>query len=118
MQQCAYRSATKKYRLRSEIPARRTIMKKTVLSIAAAAMISMAGGAGFAAELPAYQSAGLPISTMQAQVLGAANVGEQSVAPASAASPHQLNVLTPRAKTKLTSATVASRRAETGRSIR
>ena len=94
-------------------------MKKTVLSIAAAAMISMAGGtAGFAAELPAYQSAGLPISTMQVQVLGAANVGEQSVAPASAASPHQLNVLTPRTKTKLTSATVASRRTETGRSIR
>ncbi len=94
-------------------------MKKTVFSVAAAAMIWMAGGtAGFAAELPAYQAAGLPISAMQVQVLGAANVGEQSVAPASAASPHQLSVLTPRAKTKLTSATVASRRAETGRSIR
>ena len=94
-------------------------MKKTVLSIAAAAMISMAGGAtGFAAELPAYQSAGLPISAMQVQVLGAANVGEQSVAPAYAASPHQLTVLAPRTRTKLTSATVASRRTETGRSIR
>ena len=93
-------------------------MKKTVLSIAAAAMISMAGTAGFAAELPAYQAAGLPISAMQVQVLGAANVGEQSVAPAYAASPHQLSVLTPRAKTKMTSATVALRRTETGRSIR
>lgn len=93
-------------------------MKKTVLSIAAAAMILMAGTAGFAAELPAYQAAGLPISAMQVQVLGAANVGEQSVVPVSAASPHQLSVLTPRAKTKMTSATVASRRTETGRSIR
>ena len=52
-------------------------MKKTYLSIAAAAMISMAGGtAGFAAELPTYEAAGLPISTVQVQVLGAANVGD------------------------------------------
>jgi len=44
-------------------------VKKTCLSIAAAAVISIAGGtAGFAAELPAYQAAGLPISAVQAQV--------------------------------------------------
>jgi hypothetical protein len=92
-------------------------VKKTYLSIAAAAVISMAGGtAGFAAELPTYQAAGLPISAMQVQVLGAANVGEQSPAPTYAASPHQLSVLTPR--TKMTTATVASRRIETARSIR
>ena len=66
-------------------------MKKTYLSIAAAAVISMAGGtAGFAAELPTYQSAGLPISAVQVQVLGAANVGEQSPVSTSAASPHQV----------------------------
>jgi hypothetical protein len=92
-------------------------VKKTYLSIAAAAVISIAGGtAGFAAELPAYQAAGLPISAMQAQVLGVANVGEQQPLPTSAASPHQLSVLTPR--TKLTTAKVAPARIETARSIR
>ncbi len=94
-------------------------MKKTYLSIAtaAAAVISMAGGtAGFAAELPAYQAVGLPISAVQVLVLGAANIGEQSPAPTSAASPHQLSVLTPR--TKMTTATVAPTRTETARSIR
>ena len=80
-------------------------MKKTYLSIAAAAVISMAGGtAGFAAELPTYEAAGLPISAVQLQVLGAANVREQTPVATSAASPHQL--LTPR--TKLTTATAAS----------
>jgi len=93
-------------------------VKKTYLSIsAAAAVISMAGGtAGFAAELPAYEAAGLPISAVQAQLLGAADAGEVSSAPTSAASPHQLSVLTPR--TKLTTATVAPARNETARSIR
>ncbi|MGB9116596.1 hypothetical protein [Bradyrhizobium sp.] len=92
-------------------------MKKTSLSIAAAAVISMAGGAaGFAAELPTYQSAGLPISAVQVGVLGAANVGEQSPVPTSTASPHQLRVLTPR--TKMTTATVVPTRTETARSIR
>ena len=89
-------------------------MKKTCLSIAAA-MISMAGGtAGFAAELPTYQAAGLPISAVQLQVLGAADVGQQPPL-ASTASPHQLSVLTPR--TKITTATVAPARNETARSV-
>ena len=91
-------------------------MKKTYLSIAAAAVISIAGGtAGFAAELPTYEAAGLPISAVQLQVLGAANVREQSPALTSTASPHQLSVLTPR--TKMTTATVAPTQT-TGRSIR
>jgi len=47
-------------------------VKKTYLSIAAAAVISIAAGtAGFAAELPSYEAAGLPISAVQVQVLGA-----------------------------------------------
>jgi hypothetical protein len=97
-------------------PARRITVKKTYLSITAA-VISIAGGtAGFAAELPAYQAAGLPISAVQAQVLGVVNVGEQPTAPTSAASPHQLSVLTPR--TKLTTAKVAPARIENARSIR
>jgi hypothetical protein len=86
------------------------LVKKTYLSIAAAAVISMAAGtAGFAAELPTYETRGLPISAVQVQVLGAANVSEQSPVSTSAASPHQLSVLTPRPK--MTTAT-------TGRSIR
>jgi hypothetical protein len=91
-------------------------VKKTYLSIAAAAVISMAAGtAGFAAELPAYRAAGLPISAVQLQVLGAADVGEQSHLATSALSPVQLSVLTPR--TKFTTATVAPARSETVRSI-
>jgi hypothetical protein len=89
-------------------------VKKTFLSMAAAAVISIAGGtAGFAAELPTYETTGLPISAVQVQVLGAANVREQSAVPTSTASPHQLRVLTSR--TKITTATA---RTETARSIR
>jgi len=92
-------------------------VKKTYLSMTVAAVISMASAtAGFAAELPAYQAAGLPISAVQAQVLGAADVREQSPPPTSAAAPHQLSVLTPR--TKITTATVAPAGSETARSIR
>ena len=92
-------------------------MQKTYLSIAAAALISIAGAtAGFAAELPSYETTGLPISAVQVRVLGAANVQEQSPVLTSTASPHQLSVLTPR--TKITTATFAPTRSETGRSIR
>jgi hypothetical protein len=92
-------------------------VKKTPLSIAAAAVISIAGGAaGFAAELPSYESAGFPISAVQVRVLGAANVQEQSPVPTSTASPHQLRVLTPR--TKMTTATAAATRTETAPSVR
>ncbi|QND71397.1 hypothetical protein HB776_09210 [Tardiphaga robiniae] len=92
-------------------------MKMTSLSIAAAAAISIAGGgAGFAAELPTYESAGLPISAVQVRVLGAANVLEQSAAPSSTASLHQLRVLAPR--TVMTTVTAAPTRTETARSIR
>jgi hypothetical protein len=81
-------------------------VKKTYLSIATAAVISLAAGTtSFAAELPSYEAAGLPISAVQLQVLGAANVREQSPALMSTASPHQLSVLTPR--TKMKTATVA-----------
>lgn len=92
-------------------------MKKTYLSIAAAAVISIAGGtATFAAELPTYETRGLPISAVQLRVLGAANVQQQSPVPTSTATPHQLSVLTPR--TKITTATAAPTRTQTGRSIR
>ena len=81
-------------------------MKKISLSIIAAAMFAAAGGAG-AAELPNYEKAGLPVSAVQLQVLGAENV--QEAAPAAASiTPVQLGVLTPRK-----SITTAQGRAET-----
>ena len=71
-------------------------MKKTYLTIAAA-VISIAGAtAGVAAELPSYETKGLPISAVQVSVLGAADVREQSPALTSTATAHQLSVLTPR----------------------
>jgi len=87
------------------------LVKKTYLSIAAVAAVLMANGtAGFAAELPSYEVTGLPISPVQAQVLGAADVRERLSAMTSAASPHQPGVLT--------TAAVAAARPEAGRSIR
>jgi hypothetical protein len=79
-------------------------VKSISLFIAAAAAISMtAATAGFAAELPGFEASGLPISSVQVQVLGAANVSEQSPVATAAISPVQLSVLTPR--TKITTAT-------------
>jgi hypothetical protein len=88
------------------------------LSVAGAAVLAMtAATSGFAAELPGYEAAGLPISAVQAQLLGAANVREQSPVATSAASPHQLSVLT--ARSQLTTTTAAQGRTETtGRAVR
>ena len=84
-------------------------MKKTYLSIGAAALISIAGAStGFAAELPTYEAKGFPISPVQVSVLGAANVREQSPVTTSATSAHQLSVLAPR--TNLKAAAVAPAR--------
>jgi hypothetical protein len=90
-------------------------VKKTSLSIATIAAISLAAAtAGFAAELPTYQAAGLPISPAQVGVLGAANVQEQTPVSTATASPHQVSVLTPRHKVK----TAEAVRIETGRAAR
>ncbi len=84
-------------------------MKKIDLSIAAAAVILLAGGtAGFAAELPSYETAGLPISPVQVRLLGAANVREQSPIATSTVTPVQLSVLAPRIKAVAASRTVGS----------
>ena len=81
-------------------------MKKTSLSIAVAAVIFVAGGtAGFATELPNYETTGLPISAVQLRVLGVADVRQQAPVSTSTLTPLQLSVLTPRTKTK--TATVA-----------
>ena len=79
-------------------------MKNTALSIAAATAFVIAGStAGIAAGLPTFETRGLPISAMQVQVLGAADVREQSTIASSTATAHQVSVLTRR--TKLTAAT-------------
>jgi hypothetical protein len=54
-------------------------------------------------ELPTYEANGLPISRVQAGLLGGANIREQS-AVTQTASPHQLRVLTPRPKLKTATA--------------
>ena len=70
-------------------------MNKISLSIAAAALAMTAATGAVAAELPAYEKAGLPVSAVQVQVLGAENV--QEVSPvATSATPVQLSILTPR----------------------
>jgi hypothetical protein len=88
----------------SNLP-RRTLVNKISMSIAAAAALSVsAASVAFAAELPSYETTGLPISAVQLRVLGAANVSEQSPVATSTVTPVQLSVLTPR--TKLKTATV------------
>jgi len=72
-----------------------------------------AASAAGAAELPAYEKAGLPVSAVQVQVLGAENVQEASPV-AMSATPVQLGVLTPRSR--ITTAQSSSE--TTGRAIR
>jgi hypothetical protein len=76
---------------------------KIVLSIATAALIIANGAGAMAAELPTFDVSGFPISPVQVQLLGAANVREQSPVAAltpdgKSASPHQISVPTPPAK--------------------
>ena len=58
--------------------------------------------------LPTYEANGLPISPVQVALLGAANVQQQSLT-AAIASPHQLQVLTPRPKLRTATAAPAHR---------
>jgi len=78
-------------------------VKNATLSIAAATALVIAGStAGLAAELPTFEAKGMPISAMQVQVLGAADVREVPPVATSTATAHQVSVLTRR--TKLTAA--------------
>jgi hypothetical protein len=75
---------------------------KSLLSVAAIAIIAMAAGAS-ADELPTYGLTEFPISPHQFSVLGSANVTERSPSASlmmagMPASPHQVAVLTPRQK--------------------
>ena len=76
-------------------------MKRLVLFAAVAAVILGTADVTAAAELPAFESAGLPITTLQAAVLEPPHVQELSPVSALAAggmpaSPHQIAVLTAR----------------------
>jgi hypothetical protein len=83
-------------------------VKKLTFSISAAALaIALSAAAAFAAELPTYEAAGIPVSPVQVRVLGAAHVEQQVTAPESAVTVHQASVLTPR---KLKTATVGAAR--------
>jgi hypothetical protein len=86
---------------------------KVVMSTIAAAMVMASGTGAMAVELPTYETSGFPISPVQVQLLGAANVQEQpAVATRTvdgmAASPHQISVLTPRAKRTAAATDVAT----------
>ncbi|MGF6310660.1 hypothetical protein ABIB82_004587 [Bradyrhizobium sp. i1.8.4] len=85
-------------------------MTKISLSIIAATLAIASATVASAAELPTFEAAGLPISPVQAGVLGAANVHEQAAVAATAATPHQLHVLTPRSKLTTARASVRTDR--------
>lgn len=87
-------------------------MKRLSL-ITGIALVALSAAAASAAELPSYEVAGMPISTHQVAVIGAANVQEQStVASLSAggmpASPAQMMVLSSRHRVVEQAAVVSS----------
>jgi hypothetical protein len=84
-------------------------MNKKTLSIAAAALVIAGSTATFAAELPAYEANGIPVSPVQVRVLGANNVEQQVTAPTTSVTALQASVLTPR-KLKTATATTGSAR--------
>ncbi|WP_354229859.1 hypothetical protein [Bradyrhizobium sp. F1.4.3] len=64
-----------------------------------------ASTASFAAELPAYEANGFPVSPVQVRIVGAAHVQQEQTTPATTVTVHQASVLTPR---KLKTATVTT----------
>jgi hypothetical protein len=93
-------------------------MKKMFLIAAIAPVMAVASSAG-AAELPAFETWGFPISRHQVAVLGSANVQEQSAAATLTlsgmpASPHQIAVLTPRQRANDQQMTMSGERATIG----
>ncbi|TPQ35151.1 hypothetical protein C2U70_15360 [Bradyrhizobium guangdongense] len=74
---------------------------KRLSFITCIASVALSAAAASAAELPSYEVAGMPISTHQVAVIGAANVEEQSTLASLSsggmpASPAQLMVLSSR----------------------
>jgi hypothetical protein len=80
---------------------REEIAMKSAFLIAAIALVMAAGSGAGAADLPAFEARGFPISRHQVAVLGSAHVQEQSAVATLTwnempATPHQIAVLTPR----------------------
>ena len=76
-------------------------MKRLVLLAAVAVVILEAADVAAAAELPNYESMGVPITAVQISVVGSSHVQEVSPTPTLTvggmpASPHQIAVLTAR----------------------
>jgi hypothetical protein len=76
-------------------------MKRLVLFAAVAVVILEGADVAAGAELPIYESMGLPITALQVSVVGSAHVQEVSPVPTLTlggmpASPHQIAVLTAR----------------------
>jgi hypothetical protein len=74
------------------------IVKSFIPAAAAVVLLLKGAGAASAAELPAYEMNGLPVSSHQVSVLGSAGVDEAPSTPTSTlrdmpASPHQIAVL-------------------------
>jgi hypothetical protein len=72
-----------------------------LLSVTSTTLVMIAGLHAQAAELPAFEKFGFPITRTQVSVLGATGVQESSPVPTLTvagmpASPHQIAVLTPR----------------------
>ncbi len=78
-------------------------------SIVAAATFILSAPPAIAAELPAFERNGFPITPHQVAVMGAQDVHEQSASPTLTfggmpASPHQIAVVTPRPEMTTTAA--------------
>jgi hypothetical protein len=76
-------------------------MKPLILSAAVAVVILEGAGVAAAAQLPTYESMGLPITAVQFSVVGSTGVQEVPLVPTLTAegmpaSPHQIAVLTSR----------------------
>ena len=76
-------------------------MKRLILSAAVAVLILEGAQVATAAELPAYESMGLPITALQISVVGSTHVQEAPPVPTLTAgdmpvSSHQIAVLTAR----------------------
>jgi hypothetical protein len=76
-------------------------MKRLVLFAAMEVVILQGAAVAAAAELPTYESMGLPITALQTSVVGSTHVQEVSPVPTLTAggmpaSPHQIAVLTAR----------------------
>jgi hypothetical protein len=74
-----------------------------IVCVIAAGFVLVSGASAMAGELPSFEAKSFPISTVQVQVLGAADVQQQAPAPTLTAagmpaSPVQIAVLTPRAR--------------------